>query len=78
MFDYLTVEEARQQLRDSSGEPLFARAQFYRLVRSGVVPSLRVGRRVFVPVSKWAEWLDSGGAGLPGGWRRESSGEHEE
>ncbi|HOC41844.1 MAG TPA: hypothetical protein PKJ99_02410 [Thermoanaerobaculales bacterium] len=69
MFDFLTIEEARQQLRDSSGEPLFAKAQFYRLVRAGVVPSLRVGRRVFVPVSKWVEWLDSGGAGLAGGWR---------
>ena len=69
MFDFLSVEEARQQLRDSEGNPLFAKAQFYRLVRTGVVPSLRVGRRVFVPVSKWVEWLDSGGAGLPGGWR---------
>jgi len=32
---------------------------------------VNIGRKKFVNLDKWAEFVERGGAELPGGWRRE-------
>ena len=33
---------------------------------------VRIGRKKFVDLSKWREFVQRGGQSLPGGWRREA------
>ena len=45
----------------------------YELARTDVLPVVRVGRQVRIDATKLAEWIDEGGAPLPGGWRRDAT-----
>lgn len=45
----------------------------YRMVNAGVIQpgvAIRVGRRWFIHRQRFIEWLEAGGAGYDGGWRR--------
>jgi hypothetical protein len=47
--------------------------RFYGLVRLGILPPgvvVRLGRRISVNVGELEAFIASGGASLPGGWRR--------
>lgn len=46
------------------------RKQAEDLARRGILPIVRVGRQVRVSPPALDEWIASGGAALPGGWRR--------
>jgi hypothetical protein len=35
-------------------------------------PVVRLGRRLFIDLERWAEFKRAGGAALAGGWRREA------
>lgn len=41
----------------------------YELIRSGMLPAIRVGRQIRVAPAALAEWIDGGGTPLPGHWR---------
>ena len=41
----------------------------YELIRQGLLPAVRLGRQVRIAESALEEWVENGGAGLPGGWR---------
>lgn len=69
---FLTVEEARKRLTSTEGQPLVARPQWYRLINAGVVPHVRMGRRIYIPEERFGRWLEAGGAGLEAGWRHET------
>lgn len=47
-------------------------AELYRAVREGVVPAVRIGRRLRFDPVRLNAWLEAGGQALPGGWRREA------
>jgi len=51
----LTVEEARKLLRLSRG-------LMYEAVRSGQIPSIRVGRRILIPCAGLQRLLENPGA----------------
>ena len=42
------------------------------LARRGILPTVRLGRQIFVDPARLAEFIAAGGKALPGGWRRES------
>jgi len=45
----------------------------YRAIRERILPAgvaVRIGRRMLINPDKLTEFLDSGGAALPGGWKR--------
>lgn len=46
-----------------------SRHQLYRLAGAGVVPVVRVGRRVMFSEEQLREFVAQGGRALPGGWR---------
>jgi excisionase family DNA binding protein len=46
------------------------KARAYALCRSGTLPVVRLGRQVRIRSTELSKWLDAGGQGLPGGWRR--------
>jgi hypothetical protein len=46
----------------------------YTAVREHILPpgvAVRIGRKLFINEEKFAEFIDRGGASLPGGWKRE-------
>lgn len=50
-------------------------ARFYDLVRRGILPAgvvVRLGRHVRVHPVRLEEFIEAGGAALPGGWRRKA------
>ena len=49
------------------------RVHLYDLARKGVIPTVRIGRRIFVDPERIKEFIDAGGQALPGGWRRRTS-----
>ena len=48
-------------------------ARAYELARTGVIPTVRLGRQIRVDANRLQEWIDGGGQSLPGGWRREEA-----
>ena len=42
----------------------------YTLAQDGILPCLRIGRRMHLDLRKVEAWIDGGGSALPGGWRR--------
>jgi excisionase family DNA binding protein len=46
-------------------------SRVYDLARKGLIPSVRLGRHVKVPIAAFEAWLAGGGTALPGGWRVE-------
>lgn len=51
----LTVEEAAERLH-------IGRGLAYEMVREGVIPAVRLGRRIVVPVEALKRWLADAGA----------------
>jgi excisionase family DNA binding protein len=49
-----------------------SRKRCYELARTGIIPSVRLGRQIrFVPAAV-NTFISNGGAKLPGGWKREA------
>ena len=46
----------------------------YRMYKNGILPGVRLGRRVRFDEAELQSWIKGGGKGLPGGWRREPVG----
>ncbi|RQD72686.1 MAG: DNA-binding protein [Tindallia sp. MSAO_Bac2] len=44
----------------------------YRAAREGIIPSVRLGRKVKFSEEAITEFIRSGGKALPGVWRREA------
>ena len=44
----------------------------YRMAREGILPHVRLGRKVRVDPEVLEEWIRGGGQALPGGWRRDA------
>jgi excisionase family DNA binding protein len=53
-------------------------ARVYELARTGILPSVRIGRQVRFSAASIGAWIQNGGASLPGGWRRDDDGGHGE
>lgn len=45
--------------------------EVYRTAREGLIPAVRIGRRLRFDPDRLARWIEAGGQALPGGWRRE-------
>lgn len=43
----------------------------YRMAREGLIPHVRLGRKLKVDPEQLERWIEEGGQSLPGGWRRE-------
>ena len=54
MDEMLTVREVQQMLRLSKNV-------VYNLVNQPDFPSVRIGRKILIPVGKLKEWIDKGG-----------------
>ena len=59
----LTVDEVAAELRVTRGA-------VYALVRSGLLPAVHVGRRIRIAEKVLANFIEAGGRGWPGGWRK--------
>jgi excisionase family DNA binding protein len=44
----------------------------YEMGRLGLLPVVRFGRQIRVEEGRLASWIESGGRGLSGGWKRNS------
>ena len=44
----------------------------YEMGRLGLLPVVRLGRQLRVEEGRLASWIENGGHGLPGGWKRNS------
>ncbi len=44
----------------------------YRFAREGILPCVRIGRKVKFSEKVLEEFIKTGGKALPGGWRREA------
>ena len=44
----------------------------YEMGRLGLLPAVRLGRQLRVEEGRLTSWVESGGRGLPGGWKRNS------
>ena len=44
----------------------------YELARQGIIPAVKIGRQVRFSPKRIREFIENGGQGLPGGWRREA------
>jgi excisionase family DNA binding protein len=62
----LTVGEVSAQLRVSRGA-------VYALIRADVLPAVRVGRAWRVSEKVLANFVEAGGRGWPGGWKKRSA-----
>ena len=59
----LTVGEVSAQLRVSRG-------CIYALIKANVLPAMRIGRQYRVAEKALGNFLEAGGRGWPGGWRK--------
>ena len=64
----LTVDEVAERLRVTRGA-------VYALVRAGLLPAVRVGRRIRIAERVLANFIEAGGRSWPGGWRKAPSPE---
>jgi len=56
-----------EQVAEIFGE---SRDWTYKVAREGIIPSVRVGRKVKFSEKAINEFIESGGKALPGGWKR--------
>ena len=59
----LTPSEVAMTLRLSLGA-------VYGLIRDGVLPATHIGRRIRIPEKVLTNFIEAGGRGWPGGWRK--------
>jgi putative molybdopterin biosynthesis protein len=59
----LTMQEVAERLGVS-----LQRA--YEMGRTGLLPTVRMGRQIRVEEGRLMSWIESGGRALPGGWKR--------
>ncbi|MGO9261737.1 MAG: helix-turn-helix domain-containing protein [Bryobacteraceae bacterium] len=59
----LTLNEAAEMLNVT-----YARAA--ELARSGLLPTVCLGRQRRISPARLQKWIDAGGQSLPGGWKR--------
>ena len=43
----------------------------YQMIREGLLPIVRIGRRIYIDPVQWETFKASGGKAFAGGWRRE-------
>ncbi|MBA2671626.1 MAG: helix-turn-helix domain-containing protein [Gemmatimonadetes bacterium] len=48
------------------------RESIYRMCREGILPHVRLGRKVKFAPEQIEDYLRAGGQALPGGWRKEA------
>jgi len=53
--DTITVEQAAKRLK-------IGRNTAYEAVKRAEIPSIRIGRRILVPIKALNNWLENGGA----------------
>ena len=61
----LTTSEAAEVLRCT-------RLHLTDMLRTGLLPGVRFGRKWLIPEDTLAEWIAQGGRALDGGWRKEA------
>jgi putative molybdopterin biosynthesis protein len=61
---FLTLNEVSEVLNTTP-------ARGAELCRIGILPAVKLGRQVRVHPDRLAEFINSGGKALPGGWRRQ-------
>lgn len=44
----------------------------YEMARLGLLPVVRLGRQIRVEEGRLVSWIEGGGRGLPGGWKRDA------
>ncbi|EGD51730.1 DNA binding domain protein, excisionase family [Thermoanaerobacter ethanolicus JW 200] len=44
--------------------------RIYALARQGIIPVVRIGRQLRVDPEKLQEWIEQGGQGFEGGWKK--------
>lgn len=42
----------------------------YLMARENIIPCIKLGRRVVFDMDKVERWIEDGGTGWPGGWRK--------
>lgn len=50
-----------------------AHKTIYRYAAAKIIPSFRLGRRVMFRRAPLETWIDEGGSGFAGGWRKEAA-----
>lgn len=63
----ISVQEAAERLAVSQG-------RLYALVRQRLLPAVRLGRSLRFDRAQLEAFVEAGGAGWPGGWRKSNSG----
>jgi excisionase family DNA binding protein len=53
----VTAEKALLRIEEAADRLSLGRSKTYELVKAGVIPSVRVGRAVRVPVGALSEWI---------------------
>lgn len=63
---------ARLREADFAADRLgLTKPQVWKLCRQGIVPHVRLGRKIMFCPTTLEDWIAAGGQALPGGWRRE-------
>lgn len=44
----------------------------YQMVRSGIIPVVRLGRQIRFDKEQLERWIAAGGQAFPGGWRKDA------
>lgn len=57
--------------REAAIEAGLSPATVYNLIEAGIIPSVRFGRSVRIPLDGWEEFLATGGKAFDNGWRKE-------
>lgn len=55
---------------EAAGRLAISRRELYAATRAGLVPCVRIGRRLRWDRDALEEWARAGGQALPRGWRR--------
>ena len=62
------------ELREARQEGWFPASlsdqRVYDAVRQGLIPAVKIGRRIYFSPDQLSRWLEQGGTALSGGWRR--------
>ena len=48
-----------------------SRQRVYEMCAQGLIPHVRIGRRIYFDPAALEKWLEQGGSSFAGGWRRQ-------